>query len=279
MNACYIHVLAVHCLQPSRNFGRLKPSSCVLGIWLWLTIRLTVLPMWILIPRHSKFLGFLKRFWRWNGGCHCDKLYLRNVNKLYNFPTTHMEGFMTFLLQSIYLTGHDAFWSCEQRSWRLSSIRTSCLHASICFWEVWREMSKHMCRDRPRELQILADFALTCASNSCRVPFHKSEANNVHITFQPNNPGWLLLTSFSWLPTGCLIHKASGSLQSATHNPIARSQDAQTSWWWTSNSESSCWWGWASQHSWHAGILLGLKLCTGNEVPWMDACFSRLRHV
>ena len=43
-----------------------------------------------------------------------------------------MEGFMTCLLQSIYLTGHDAFWSCEQRSWRLSSIRTSCLHASIC---------------------------------------------------------------------------------------------------------------------------------------------------
>ena len=181
-----------------------------------------------------------------------------------------MEGFVTCLLQSICLTGHDAFWSCQQRSWRLSSIRTSCLHASICFWEVWRDLSKHMYRDWMRELQILTDFALTCASNSCRVPFHKSEANNLHITFQPNNPGWLLLKSFSWLPTGCLTHKASGSLHSATHNPIARSQDAQTSSRWT--SESSCWWGRSSQHSWHAGILLGLIEAVHWERGSLNGC-------
>ena len=142
------------------------------------------------------------------------------------------------------------------------------------FWEVWWDRPKHTGTD-----EITANLCQLCI-DQCFECMHDglSQVGN-NFTFQPNNPGWPLLKSLSWLPSvwaANLTHKASGSLQCATYNAIVWSQDDQPSSRWT--TDSSWAWGW-SQYSWHAGILLGLKLCTGNEVPQVNACWSRLKHV
>ena len=88
---------------------------------------------------------------------------------------------MTSLLQSVSINGpvvFGCFW-CWSRGLEdcLLSGQAACMYKvyedlrSVCFWEVWRDCSKHMCRDRMRELPIFADFALTCVRMYARYPF------------------------------------------------------------------------------------------------------------
>ena len=225
----------------------------------------------------------LRRFWRWrrwSGWCHCFTLYPRNVIQQLS---SHYIGRVCDLFFTVCVT---------QRSW--------------CFW----------CLQAAEVLKIgfYPDKLLACTrfmKNCDSFVFRKCGGTNQnvyktyretgdvrwseisawlrrflqlkeqHISFPPNSPVWPLL-KFSMLIliaytiwAANLTHKAGGGVQCATHDPITWSQDCQMSSW---TSDSSCGWGW-SQYSWHAGILLGLKLCTGNQVSGMDACCTRVEHL
>ena len=179
------------------------------------------------------------------------------------------------------------FWCWKQlRSWRFPSIRTSCLQARglwrfeirLFLGSVARLFKTHV--QRPDE--ISANLCQLCI-DLCFEVLHDSLSQVRRKQLQQHistKQSWM--DGHSWsLSLDCLLlsrqpHKASGRLQCATYDAIVWSQDDQPSSRWTSGSSWAWWW---SQYSWHAGILLGLKLCTGNEVPQVNACWSRLKHV
>ena len=127
-------------LEHLKIIGRFLLSSWVLEIWLWLTMNQQVWPMSVLIRRHSMFLGCFEEFpkMEWL----VPLLLLQTTDKrLSNVPTswkghkTH-KGFMTSSFYECITQRPWAFFWCwkQLRSWRLDSLRTSCLHIQ----SVWR---------------------------------------------------------------------------------------------------------------------------------------------
>ena len=135
----------------------------------------------------------------------------------------------------------------------LLSGQAACMHKvyedshrfAICRFlgSVARPVKTHV--QRPDEItanlcQLCIDLCFECVHDSLSQVRRKQLKRHT-----PTEQSWVAIVEVFILIASCLSrqpHKASGSLQSATHNPIARSQDGQTSSRWTSGSSWA--WGW-----------------------------------